>query len=97
MRFQKDFNPNSSFPDDQLPIHKPIPMQPKDHSAPDDSDTLANVRTVARLLGISPRHVQRLVQRKVIPVIRLGRRCTRFEIEAVMAAIRKYELHQRGR
>lgn len=96
MRFQKEFNSNP-FSDDQLPIHKPIPMQPKDQVAPDDSDIFANIRTVARLLGISPRHVQRLAQRKVIPVIRLGRRCTRFDIEAVIAAVKKYELRERGR
>ncbi|HLJ91401.1 MAG TPA: helix-turn-helix domain-containing protein [Candidatus Angelobacter sp.] len=96
MRFHKEFNSNP-FSDDQLPIHKPVPMQPKDRAVPDDSDTFANIRTVARLLNISPRHVQRLAQRKVIPVIRLGRRCTRFDIEAVIAAVRKYQLNERGR
>jgi len=97
MRFQKEINLNPFLPDDQPPAHKPVPMQPTHRAVPDDGETLANIKMVACRLGVSPRYVQRLVQRKVIPVIRLGRRCTRFDMQTVVAAVKKFEVHERGR
>jgi excisionase family DNA binding protein len=60
-------------------------------------DGLTDIDGVARTLGVSKRYVQSLVKRKVIPVIRLGRRCTRFDLARVLAAIRKYEVIEIGR
>ena len=60
-------------------------------------DGLTDIDGVARSLGVSRRYVQSLVKRKVIPVIRLGRRCTRFDIARVLAAIKKYEIIEIGR
>ena len=58
---------------------------------------LTDLNGVAQNLGVSTRYVQTLVRRKVIPVIRLGRRCTRFDLYSVLAAIRKFEIEEIGR
>jgi excisionase family DNA binding protein len=91
MKFTKDIN---QADDAQPPISKPVPMVPRDKALPDDSDHLADLQTVARRLGVSKRYVQTLVRRKVIPVIRLGRRCTRFDLDGVMNAVKKFEIHE---
>jgi len=79
--------------DAQPPISKPVPMIAKSR-LPDDSDHLADLQDVARKLRVSKRYVQSLVRRKVIPVIRLGRRCTRFDLDGVMQAVKKFEIHE---
>ena len=90
MKFSKQLNPAD---DAQPPISKPVPMIAKSRLS-DDSDHLADLQDVARKLGVSKRYVQSLVRRKVIPVIRLGRRCTRFDLDGVMKAVRKFEIHE---
>jgi excisionase family DNA binding protein len=90
MKFTKQL---SQADESQPPISKPVPMVPKT-SLPDDSDHLADLQAVARRLGVSKRYVQTLVRRKVIPVIRLGRRCTRFDLDGVMHAVKKFEIHE---
>ena len=52
---------------------------------------------VAFNLKVSKRHVQSLVRRKIIPVIRLGKRCTRFDLARVQMAIKRYEIIEMGR
>lgn len=47
---------------------------------------------LAAHLGITTRYVDHLVARHVIPVIRLGRRCTRFDLARVEEALSKYEV-----
>jgi excisionase family DNA binding protein len=71
----------------QLP-HKPEPKR---------DENLLDLNGVARVLGVSKRFVQSLVARKAIPVIRLGRRCVRFDLNAVLAALKKFEIHEIGR
>ena len=90
MKFIKQLN---QADDAQPPISKPVPMIAKSR-LPDDSDHLADLQDVARKLQVSKRYVQTLVRRKVIPVIRLGRRCTRFDIDSVMSAVKKFEIHE---
>jgi excisionase family DNA binding protein len=90
MKFTKQLN---LADDAQPPISKPVPIVPKTR-LPDDSDHLADLHGVARRLGVSTRYVQILVRRKVIPVIRLGRRCTRFDLDGVMHAVKKFEIHE---
>lgn len=60
-------------------------------------DGLITLDEVAQTLRISRRYVQSLVRRKVIPVIRIGKRCTRFDLASVMAAVKKYEIEEYGR
>jgi excisionase family DNA binding protein len=95
MRFSKEFKATQP-PDIAPPTNKPVPMRPKIDPIPDESERLANLKMVARRLGVSPRFVQTLVRRKVIPVIRLGRRCTRFDLDDVLTAVRKFEVQSRG-
>ncbi|HXP85661.1 MAG TPA: helix-turn-helix domain-containing protein [Bryobacteraceae bacterium] len=90
MKFTKQLNPAD---DAQPPISKPVPMKPTS-PLPDDSDHLADLQAVARRLGVSKRFVQSLVRRKAIPVIRLGRRCNRFDLDSVMHAVKKFEIHE---
>jgi excisionase family DNA binding protein len=90
MKVFKNLNPVES--DSQPPVNKPVPMRSKDKALPDDSNHLADLCGVARKLGVSKRYVQTLVRRKAIPVIRLGRRCTRFDIDSVMSAVKKFEI-----
>lgn len=58
---------------------------------------LTDIDGVARSLGVSKRYVHTLVKRKVIPVIRLGRRCTRFDLNHVLAAVKRFEVIEVGR
>ena len=90
MKFTEQLN---QADDAQPPISKPVPMIAKSR-LPDDSDHLADLQDVARKLRVSKRYVQILVRRKVIPVIRLGRRCTRFDLAGVMQAVKKFEINE---
>ena|SRR5947207_2407703 len=58
---------------------------------------LITLDEVANNLRVSRRYVQSLVRRKVIPVIRLGRRCTRFDLARVHTAIKRFEIIEMGR
>jgi excisionase family DNA binding protein len=95
MRFSKELI--QPRPDSAPPPNKPVPMRPKADPILDASERLADLKMVARRLGVSKRYVQTLVRRKVIPVIRLGRRCTRFDLDSVLAAVRKFEIQEQGR
>jgi excisionase family DNA binding protein len=92
MRFSQQLNPADG--DAQPPVNKPVPMRPRDAALLDDRVHLADLSGVAKKLGVSKRYVQTLVRRKVIPVIRLGRRCTRFDLDSVMSAVKKFEIHE---
>lgn len=96
MRFSKEFKSVDPSPDVAPPTNKPVPMRPKIDPVPDASERLADLKMVARRLGVSPRFVQTLVRRKAIPVIRLGRRCTRFDLDEVLIAVRKFQVQSRG-
>jgi excisionase family DNA binding protein len=92
MKFIKQLNQADS--DAQLPVNKPIPMRPEVAIVPDDATNLTDLSGVARKLGVSKRYVQVLVRRQVIPAIRLGRRCTRFDLDGVMTAIKQFEVNR---
>jgi excisionase family DNA binding protein len=81
--------------DDVLPpISRPVPMQPRDERKHDDSEQLTDLIGVAKRLGVSKRFVQDLVKAKAIPVIRLGRRCVRFDPDAVLTAVKRFEVKE---
>jgi len=90
MKFTKEHH---QADDAQPPISKPVPMIAKSR-LPDDSDHLADLQYVARKLGVSKRYVQTLIRRRVIPVIRLGRRCIRFDLDRVMHAIKRFQIDE---
>lgn len=50
----------------------------------------------AKYLGVSERHLAALVQRRVIPVIRLGRRCCLFDTSRIREALARYEERELG-
>jgi len=49
---------------------------------------LVNKATLASLLACSVRKVDKLIEQKRIPVIRLGARCHRFDVADVLAALK---------
>jgi excisionase family DNA binding protein len=55
------------------------------------NDYLLNKDQLAKLLGIKRRGVEGLMKDRKIPVLRLGRRCIRFELDKVMASLRRLE------
>ena len=87
----------------QLPNHHlPLPNRMDSMSSTgihqhEPHDGLTDLDGVARALGVSKRFVQSLIKRKIIPVIRLGRRCNRFDLDRVLAAVKKYEVEEYGR
>ena len=93
MRFLKELNQ----PETQPPATKPVPIRAKERAPVDEAERLADLNMVARRLGVSTRYVQQLTRRKVIPVIRLGRRCTRYDLDAVLNAVRRFEVQEMGR
>ena len=96
MRLSKEFKATEPSPDTTPPANKPVPMRPKIEPILDESERLADLKMVARRLRVSPRFVQTFVRRKVIQAIRLGRRCTRFDLDDVLTAVRKFEVQSRG-
>jgi hypothetical protein len=52
---------------------------------------------LAKQLKLSVRGIEKLVQRKAIPIIRLSPRCVRFHLPSVLAALRKFEVMEAGR
>jgi len=46
---------------------------------------------LARALSVSPRCIELWVKQKKIPVVVLGKRCVRFDLPAVLQALRRFE------
>jgi hypothetical protein len=59
-------------------------------------DTMLKRHELARALSISPRSVDNLQHRKVIPCIKISPRCVRFSLSSVLAALRKFEVKAVG-
>lgn len=62
----------------------------------DDHDLLTKDE-LAKRLRLTRRGVECLLARRVIPVIRLSRRCVRFSWDAVQAALARLEVREIGR
>lgn len=52
---------------------------------------------LATQLGVSPRFIEKLVERKVLPVVRISRRCVRFHLPRVEAALARLEEREMAR
>lgn len=52
---------------------------------------------LAKAINVSPRTVDNLQRRKVIPWVRISPRCVRFHLPSVLAALRKFEVREAGR
>jgi excisionase family DNA binding protein len=90
----KVFKPLNEIDGSQPPVTKPVPMRPRQSAALDRSEQLTDLKGVAKRLGVSKRFVQSLVKAKAIPVIRLGRRCVRFDTDAVITAMKRFEVKE---
>jgi len=55
---------------------------------------LVRKRDVARAASVSPRCVENWMRAKVIPFVRISRRCVRFDLSRVLAALRKFEVRE---
>jgi hypothetical protein len=66
---------------------------PATESAAKDSG-LVNKRTVAKAAAVSTRTVENWTRQKMIPVVRLGKRCVRFHLASVITALRKMEIQE---
>jgi hypothetical protein len=62
-------------------------------SATDDLALLKRPQ-LARAINVSPRTVDNLQRRKVIPWVRISPRCVRFHLPSVLAALRKFEVKE---
>lgn len=58
---------------------------------------LVKSATVARALSVTGRYVLQLEEQGRIPSVRFGKRCVRFSLPAVLAAVGAAEFNQEGR
>jgi hypothetical protein len=49
---------------------------------------------LAKAINVSPRTVDNLQRRKIIPWVRISSRCVRFHLPSVIAALRKFEVKE---
>jgi excisionase family DNA binding protein len=96
MKFFKELRPQPTpeITNDNRPTTDRLGPDLKNQARSEIGDRLATLDVVAQTLGISKRSVQRLVKRKVIPVIRLGKRCPRFDMNRVWAAVKRFEVEE---
>ena len=71
--------------------HQFCPQETNASSARTDEHLLTRDELAARL-RMSRRGVQDLTKRRMIPVIRLGRKCVRYDYAKVKAALEKFEV-----
>ena len=65
--------------------------------SPNDQPALLKQKQLARALGVSSRALDNWKRRKLIPAIKISPRCVRFDLAAVLAALRRYEVKEVGR
>jgi len=68
-----------------------LPLQVTDDLA------LLKRRELATKLSLSPRSVDNLTAKKLIPCLKLSARCVRFDLRAVLAALKRFEIREVGR
>ncbi len=55
---------------------------------------LQTKKQIADLLGLKVRGVECLVAARKIPILRISKKCVRFDAERVLAALKKFELKE---
>jgi excisionase family DNA binding protein len=53
---------------------------------------LIKIAELAKALDLKPRGVQSLVNKGKIPVYKISRRCVRFDLQEVLAALQKFHV-----
>ena len=64
---------------------------------PGKSSGLILKEDLASALKCSPRYIELLMRRKMIPYVKLGKKFVRFRLEAVLRALQKHETIEVGR
>lgn len=64
---------------------------------PVNERVLLRQKELARALGVSARSIDNLRARKAIPTIKISSRMVRFDLVAVLTALRRYEIREVGR
>jgi hypothetical protein len=62
-----------------------------------DDPALLKRPQLARAINVSPRTIDNFVARKIIPAIRISARCVRFDLGAVLRALKRFEVKEAGR
>jgi hypothetical protein len=57
---------------------------------------LVNKRALARAVSASTRSIDNWIREHKIPVVRISKRCVRFHLPSVLAALRKFEVKEAG-
>lgn len=47
-------------------------------------------------MNVSPRQVEKMMASRIIPFCKLGRRCVRFDLDAIDRALARYEVKEIG-
>ena len=72
-------------------------MSRKESNSPSHDEVgLVDKRVVARAASASLRSVDNWIAERKIPVIRITKRCVRFHLPSVLAALRKFEVKEAG-
>jgi hypothetical protein len=66
----------------------------EDNSPSHDELGLVDKRVVARATSASVRSVDNWIAERKIPVVRITKRCVRFHLPSVLAALRKFEVKE---
>jgi hypothetical protein len=73
-------------------------MSKKENNSPSHDELgLVDKCVVARAASASLRSVDNWIAERKIPVIRITKRCVRFHLPSVLAALRKFEVKEAGR
>jgi hypothetical protein len=80
-----------------MSTNKPIRRSLPELTGTQNSQRLVNKACIAKMLGLTIRGVECLVARRVIPVIRISRRCVRFDPVSVRESLHAYEVRPIGR
>lgn len=65
--------------------------------SPNDQPALLKQAQLARALNVSSRCLDNWKRSKKIPCVKVGKRCVRFSLSAVLRALAKYEVAELGR
>lgn len=64
-------------------------------ASPDETE-LVKKPVVARAALTSVRTIDNLVRQREIPIVRISKRCVRFHLPSVLAALQKFEVKEAG-
>jgi len=69
-------------------------MSEKENKQAAHETGLVKKPVVARAASTSVRTIDNLVKQRKIPIVRISKRCVRFHLPSVLAALRKFEVKE---